>query len=223
MAKKSTVMPEQYYKGVQILPPEQRGEAYEAYLEYAFYGKEYEGGNVAIKVLLASFIDSIDVSNENYEKKLKNLNKGRTLPNRSDSEEVSPNRSDSEEVVSDSDTDTVTVTVTDTVSVSKSNDLDGAREVKPAVQEKLEEYFDYLEDLDQKPVTLKARNVITQKLVGITDIESEQIRLIDIAMENGWHNVYERGEPSAGKAKDGQQGDTKDLDSWLNAQARAAI
>ena len=72
-------------------------------------------------------------------------------------------------------------------------------------------------------MTLKARNVITQKLVGITDIESEQIRLIDIAMENGWHNVYERGEPSAGKAKDGQQGDTKDLDSWLNAQARAAI
>ena len=141
MAKKSTVMPEQYYKGVQILPPEQRGEAYEAYLEYAFYGKEYEGGNVAIKVLLASFIDSIDVSNENYEKKLKNLNKGRTLPNRSDSEEVSPNRSDSEEVVSDSDTDTVTVSVTDTVSKEKGDTY--VSQKKKTARPTLEEVKEY--------------------------------------------------------------------------------
>lgn len=110
------------------------------------------------------------------------------------------------------------VTVNDNDTVSKSNDLDCAREVKTAVQEKLEEYFDYLEDLDQKPVTLKARDVITQKLVSITDIESKQIQLIDEAMKNGWHNVYERGDPSAGKAKDGQQGEVTDLDAWLKKQ-----
>ena len=112
------------------------------------------------------------------------------------------------------------VTVNDTDNVSKSNDLDSAHEVKTAVQEKLEEYFDYLEDLDQKPVTLKARNVITQKLVSITDIESKQLQLIDEAMKNGWHNVYERGDPSAGKAKDGQQGEITDLDAWLKKQTQ---
>ncbi len=118
---------------------------------------------------------------------------------------------------------TDTVTVTDTDTVSKSNDLDRAREVKPAVQDKLDEYFEYLEDLDQKPVTMKARNVIVQKLVSITDIEVKQIQLIDEAMKNGWHNVYERGEPSAGKAKDGQQGETQDLDAWLKNQTLAAL
>lgn len=111
----------------------------------------------------------------------------------------------------------------DNDNVSKSNDLDSAREVKAAVQERLEEYFDYLEDLDQKPVTLKARNVITQKLVSITDIESKQIQLIDEAMKNGWHNVYERGDPSAGKAKDGQQGEATDLDAWLKKQMQQSL
>ena len=73
MAKKSIVMPEQFYKGVQMLPPEQQGEAYNAYLEYAFYGKEYDGNNLAITVLLASVTDSIDTAKENYDKKVRKL------------------------------------------------------------------------------------------------------------------------------------------------------
>ena len=109
MAKKSIVMPEQFYKGVQMLPSEQQGEAYNAYLEYAFYGKKYEGSNIAIAVLIASVSDSIDTANANYEKKLKNLKKKKTS---TESEEAGI---ESKEVVTESDTDIVsdTVTVTD--------------------------------------------------------------------------------------------------------------
>ncbi len=91
--------------------------------------------------------------------------------------------------------------------------------VSNPVQEKLNEYFGFLEQLDQKPLSLKARQVIAQKLVSITDIETKQIQLIEKAMSNGWRNVYEREETPAESAKNGQQGDITDLDAWLNKMA----
>lgn len=117
----------------------------------------------------------------------------------------------------------VNANVNANANVSKSNDLDSAHARKTPVEEKLEEYFDYLEELDRKPLSTKARNVIAQKLVSITDIESKQLQLIDEAMKNGWHNVYERGDPSAGKAKNGIQGEVTDLDAWLIKQTQAAL
>lgn len=144
MAKKSIVMPEQFYKGVQLLPPEQQGEAYNAYLEYAFYGKKYDGGNIAIAVLIASVSDSIDTANANYEKKLKNLKKKKTSP---DSKEAVIDSKeaviDSEETVIDSDTDTVTDTDIDTViDISPNGDKEkpnanalGKKKPRPTLEE----------------------------------------------------------------------------------------
>lgn len=121
----------------------------------------------------------------------------------------------------------VNANVNANANVSKSSDLDGAQAHEPSVgrrvRNKLIDYFVYLEALDQKPLSAFARKVITQKLVSITDVESKQLQLIDEAMKNGWRNVYERGDPSAGKAKNGIQGEATDLDAWLIKQTQAAI
>lgn len=224
--KASGIIYEQFYKGVRELPAELQAEAYNAYCEMVFYGNEYSGEQYAIKALLAMVADRIAEDEEKYQKTIEQRrqagNKSVESRQRKATDVKQSERPST--TVNDRSKDETTVNecqhvyVYDNDNVSKSNDLDSAHEVKTAVQEKLEEYFDYLEDLDQKPVTLKARNIITQKLVSITDIESKQIQLIDEAMKNGWHNVYERGDPSAGRAKDGQQGELTDLDAWLSKQ-----
>ncbi len=128
MAKKSVVISEQFYKGVQILPPEERGEAYEAYLEYAFYGKEYEGSNIAIRALFASVVDSIDTAAENYDRKLKKLEQINEERKRRAAERKRNNdtsRIDNVTSRNDNDTsriDNVTNSVTDTVTVSPNGD-----------------------------------------------------------------------------------------------------
>lgn len=155
--KSSVVIPEQYYKGVQILPPEQRGEAYEAYLEYAFYGKEYEGSNITIRALFASVVDSIDTANANYDKKMqaleeinetrKNKAKGRrnnvTSRNDNDTSRIDnvTSRNDNDTSRIDNVSNSVTVTVTDTVSKEKGDTY--VSQKKKAVRPTLEEVKEY--------------------------------------------------------------------------------
>lgn len=58
------------------------------------------------------------------------------------------------------------------------------------VREKLEEFRDYLEKLEGRPVTTAKMEIVVRKLLSLTQNEEEQIRLLDEAMANGWKNVY---------------------------------
>ena len=58
------------------------------------------------------------------------------------------------------------------------------------VQEKLEEYFDFLEQLDQRPLPEMKKAVIVKKLLSLSREPTEQVALIQNAISNGYKNVY---------------------------------
>ena len=113
--KDSAVIYEQFYKGVQKLPPEQKAEAYDAYCEFAMYGRPYEGDNLAIAVLIEAMSGKVKQANEKYQEKVDRLKE-----NRMKSREVSRNHMKSHEIT--------TVTVTDTVSKEKSSSYEEPKE-----------------------------------------------------------------------------------------------
>lgn len=120
--KNSAIIYEQFYKGVQVLPPDQKAEAYDAYCELAIYGKPYEGDNLAISVLLSALSGAIEKSNENYQKKVDTMRKNRESKKSCDitrhlqtSQDISESYQKSQETCTDTVTDTVTVTDTDSV------------------------------------------------------------------------------------------------------------
>lgn len=223
------------------LPAEQYKAVMIALTTYALNGEEPEVNDPFVKALLTLMKPQIDANNRRRDAGQKGGKQSQANGKQSEASTEQSEANAKQSEASDKQTQANTeqseasgkqseasdeqtqANVNVNVNVNANANTSCAREVKPAVQEKLDEYFEYLEDLDQKPVTVKARNVIVQKLVSITDIEVKQLQLIDEAMKNGWHNVYERGEPSAGKAKDGQQGEAQDLDAWLNAQVKAVL
>lgn len=133
MAKKkeSAIIYGEFYKGVQALPPEMKAEAYDAYCEYAIYGNEYAGDNLAIKALIAMIRDKVEEANGNYETKKKQMeefNKGKSGKNnrsRTTSIDDDRSRTTSTDTVQSRttsiDDDPVSVTVTDTVSKNIKN------------------------------------------------------------------------------------------------------
>lgn len=58
------------------------------------------------------------------------------------------------------------------------------------VHEKIEEFRAYLENLEGRPVTTAKMDIVVRKLLSLSKSESEQIKLLDEAMKNGWKNVY---------------------------------
>lgn len=62
--------------------------------------------------------------------------------------------------------------------------------VSVRVREKIEEFRAYLERLEGKPVTTAKTDIVVRKLLSLSKSESEQIKLLDEAMQNGWKNVY---------------------------------
>ena len=223
MAKKSTVMSEQYYKGVQKLPPEERGEAYEAYLEYAFYGKEYEGSNIAIQVLFASIVDSIDAATENYNKKVQKLTKANEeRKNRAEERRknadtarngfnVSRNTADTARDGSDTldntaDTYSVTDTVTDTVSKEK-----GDTNVSPKkkfVRPTLSEVRSFA---DEHGYTLDVQHFYDYYESNGWRVGRNAMKDWRAAMRNWLKNDFDRGK--------GQSLPDDDLNAYMAAQA----
>ena len=65
--KESAVVYRNFMQAVKKLPPEKQGEAYEAYLMYAYDGQEYEGDDCTITVLLECFRAQLDSDREKYQ------------------------------------------------------------------------------------------------------------------------------------------------------------
>lgn len=64
--RESAIMYRNFMRAVQKLPPEKRGEAYEAYLMYAYDGEEYSGDNFSIAALVECFRAQLDSDRIKY-------------------------------------------------------------------------------------------------------------------------------------------------------------
>jgi len=67
--RESAVVYKNFQLAVRKLPVEKRGDAYDAYLQYAMEGIEYDGDDYAIAALLESFKSQLDEDREKYQAK----------------------------------------------------------------------------------------------------------------------------------------------------------
>lgn len=148
MGKKSALIYEEFYMGVQALPEaEMKAEAYDAYCRLTLYGEEYCGDNIAIKVLLASVQGKIDQANNNYQKKVDAMNKVNGQKRASTHNNVQQRTTSYDNVqhrTTKNDTDSVIVTDTDTVIDSPSENNIRARKDHSDYAAKIEQIVEYL-------------------------------------------------------------------------------
>lgn len=148
MGKKSALIYEEFYMGVQALPDtKMKAEAYDAYCRLTLYGEEYDGDNIAIKVLLASVQGKIDQANSNYQKKVDAINKvnGQKRTSKRDNERQRTTSHDNvRQRTTKNDTDSVIVTVTDTVIDSPTENNTRVRADHSEYAAKIEEIVSYL-------------------------------------------------------------------------------
>lgn len=76
MAKESAVMYKSFLEATRELDPDVRLQAIDAYFDYVFEGKEYEGNDPIIKALLIVIRPSLDKANNRYEAACENGKKG---------------------------------------------------------------------------------------------------------------------------------------------------
>lgn len=84
----------------------------------------------------------------------------------------------------------VPVNVNEIRETKSESEYENSSGVSVRVREKLEEFRAYLERLEGKPVTTAKTDIVVRKLLSLSKNESEQMKLLEEAMKNGWKNVY---------------------------------
>lgn len=199
--KNSALIYEEFYEGAQMLPKDQRADAYDAYCRWVLYGEEYSGDNLAIKVLLRSVSKKVEKANSNYQKKVDAMQK---VNDRTTSHDNVRHRTTTHDQAPVTVTDIVTdnVSVNDTVTVSEKKDKRKAaasasvpKDKKtysddPELDKAIKDFIENRKKL-RKPMTDRAIELFLKHLEKLAPGDhARQRQMLDTAVERGWLTVY---------------------------------
>ena len=214
----NAILFESVYEAMVQMDPETCKEALIAYMEYYRNGTEYEGESALVKVLLTVSKPSIDnaISRRNIhaengrrggrpETKQNQNEKTETKQNQNEKTETKNNQTKpkrkNQNLDRDRDIDTDTETDTDTKSIKeKQNKKKAAASAyvdDPELNAAICSFVESRKKL-RKPMTDRAIELFISRVQKIGGSLSEQIDLINTAVEKGWLTVYPKSDKTGG-------------------------
>lgn len=226
-----------FHEAAEGLNDEQYGKIMRLLAEYALNGTEPEEMDAVTKLAFTLMKPQIDANSRRRENGSKggkpknsepNSNQNVTESEPNSNQNVTKAEPNSNQSVTESEPN-VNANVNVNANANVNNNARAREEgletadLKVKVRKSLNEYFDTLEKLNQRPLTMAKRQNIVKKLLSISQDEHRQLELIDTAIKNGWQNVYsENSKAEAKKERFGIQR-SNDLDKLIAAQTAASI
>lgn len=227
-----------FAEAIEDLPAEQFKAIMVALSHYALDGEELDNSDPIVKAMLTLMRPQIDANNRRRESGSKGGKQNKATPKQSEANSKQSEANSKQTEASTKQTEATpkqseaNVNANANVNVNANANVNNnarAREegletadLTVKVRKSLNEYFDTLEKLNQRPLIVAKRQNIVKKLLSISQDEKKQIELIDTARKNGWQNVYsENSKAEAKKERFGIQR-SNDLDKLIAAQIAAS-